>query len=323
MLDLQILLILLCMVAVAFFSGMETGVISIHRLRLRRFVKMGSLNARLLQSYLDHPDRLLGTTLVGTNLGVVVISVTSASIAEHKLGRLGEVALTAITALVILVFTEYLPKAWFHSQPLKRCSRFASALRAADLILRPFSQLVVWLTRLILPGQQESFSKRPPFVTKDDLKLLAQEGEKDGVLSPRERFMIHRVIELSGKRARQIMVPREDMKLVYTDTPLREFFDIARESNLRRMPVLDRETGEFTGIMNVFYALQALRKATDEPVCLFMRKPLFISENSPVDDILPRMRRFRQPMCLVRDANGQVSGLVTTEDVLVEIVGKL
>jgi len=160
-------------------------------------------------------------------------------------------------------------------------------------------------------------------VTREDLKILAQQGEKDGVLSPRERFMIHRVMELSGKKTRQIMVPREDIKFVHMDTALRRFFDLARETDFRRMPVCDRHSGEFVGIMNVFYALPALRKADEEPVCLFMRKPLFIADDTPVHDILPRMRRFRQPMCLVKDASGQVCGLVTTEDVLQEVVGKL
>jgi len=323
MLDLQILLILLCMTSEAFFAGMETGVISIHRMRLRHFVKKGSLNARMLQGYIEHPDRLLGTTLVGTNLSTVITSVTAASVAEHLFGHVGEIVSTAAVGFVVLVFSEYLPKAWFHSQPLKRCSLFAGAFRVAEIVLRPISKVILWISGLIVPHRKGSLADPRPFVTKEDLKILAQQGEKDGVLSPRERFMIHRVIELSGKKARQIMVPRDDIKFVQMDTSLRRFFDMARETDLRRMPVLDRHSGEFVGIINVFYALPALRKADEEPVCHFMRKPLFIADDTRVNDILPRMRRYRQPVCLVKDSSGQVCGLVTTEDVLQEVVGKL
>ena len=85
-----LLLILFCLAATAFFAGIETGVISIHRMRLRHFVRQGQPGARVLQGFLDNPDRLLGTTLVGTNLSVVVVSVVSASLAVRYLGRWGE-----------------------------------------------------------------------------------------------------------------------------------------------------------------------------------------------------------------------------------------
>jgi CBS domain containing-hemolysin-like protein len=323
MLDFPLFLTLFCMVTVAFFAGIETGVISIHRMRLRRFVKMGSRNASILQGYINSPDRLLGTTLVGTNLFTVIASVTAASLAGRLLGKTGEAVSTAVMGFALLVFSEYLPKAWFHSQPIRRCSRFAGALRIGEIVLLPLSRVIMWINNRILPGTQEAFSNPAPFVTKEDLKLLAQEGEKDGVLSPKERSMIHRVIELSGKTARQIMIPRKDIKCVNTDTPLRQFFDKAMGSNLLRMPVADRHSGDFVGIINVFYALPALARANEEPVCLFMRKPLFIPENTPVDELLPLMRKFRQPMCLVRNAEGAVSGLLTTEDVLKEILGNL
>jgi len=151
MLDLQILLMLFCMTSEAFFAGMETGIISIHRMRLRHFVKKGSLNARVLQGYIEHPDRLLGTTLVGTNLSTVITSVTAASVAEHLFGRLGAVLSTAAVGFMVLVFSEYLPKAWFHSQPLKRCSLFAGAFRAAEMVLRPISRVILWINRFIVP----------------------------------------------------------------------------------------------------------------------------------------------------------------------------
>jgi CBS domain containing-hemolysin-like protein len=221
------------------------------------------------------------------------------------------------------VFCEYLPKAWFHSRPLERSRRFAGLLHVSWMLLRPVSAVILWLTRWIVPSSRHAFSRPAPFVTREDLKDLAREGERDGVLSPKERFMIHRVFELSAKRAYQIMVPRAEMVAVQSGTPIAEFYEHARETRFTRMPVFDPERGVFAGVINVFYLLASQPVDSTRPVGPFCRPPLFIPHDMPVDEILPRMRRARQPMCLVVDENREVIGLVTTEDILEEIVGSL
>jgi putative hemolysin len=322
MIAILLLLILLCLIGHAFFAGIETGVISIHRLRLRHFVRKGSRNARILESFLVDFDRLLGTTLVGTNICLVIPSVAATSIAVRLGVPGGEGVASAIMTLVVVVFAEYLPKAWFHSRPLERCTRFAGILRMSEVILMPISFAILGITKLISSGGKQAFRKPDPFVTREDLKLLAREGEEDGVLSAKERYMIHRVIELSGKTAEDVMVPREQMIVAYADMHMPEFLALARECGLTRLPVVDRKTGDYVGVINVFYVLAAGKEHGTRTVADFVRPPQFIPASLPVDDILPRMRRGRQPMCLVtRDET--VIGLITTEDILRIIVGKL
>jgi CBS domain containing-hemolysin-like protein len=313
-------LIVVCLLGQAFFAGMETGVISISRMRLRHFVRQGDPGALRLQSYLEHVDRLLGTTLVGTNLSVVVLSVIGASVAVRWLGGWGQPVSSVVVALVVLIFCEYLPKAWFHSRPIERCRRFAGLLRAMEWVLKPLSMGIIGLSRILVRGGDKSLSSRAPFVTREDLKVLAQEGERDGVLSPSERFMIHRVMELSHQNAGQIMVPLERMVVVSTQTTVETFRDQARASGFTRMPVRDETRGEYVGTVNIFDILQRREVALDRRVVDFVRPPLYIDEEAPADDILPLMRRARQPMCLVR-RDEDVVGLLTTADVLKEIVG--
>jgi len=320
---LQIAVGLLCMTAAAFFSGIETGVISIHRLRLRHFVKLRQRAARILQDFLDEPDRLLGTVLIGTNLSVVTASVVATSVAIHLMGPWGEAVASVLTTVVLLIFCEYLPKAWFHVRPYERCARFAELLLLADIVMRPLSRAIIWLSRWLLPGPAASLTDADPFLSKDELKTLAGQGEQAGTITARERSMIHRVFDLSSKRAADIMVPRQKIQQVEPETPLAEFFEIARRSGLTRLPVHDRRTEKYVGIVNVFNAVSAGRDATGKTVAGYMRPPMFIPDSMPVGAILPRVRRFKQPMCLVTNAQNQVVGLLTTDDVLQEIVGKL
>ena len=251
--------------------------------------------------------------------------MVAASVMVSLIGAWGETVSTIVVTVLVLIFGEYLPKAWFHARPLQRCRRFAGLLRGSELLFRPIAAGMVWLTRWLVPGPQLAFSKPLPFVTREDLKILAREGEKNGVLSRRERVMIHRVFELSGKRAHEIMVPRDEMVTVDLDTTVEQFYQTARESGFTRMPVHDKSNGAFVGIINVFYVLSTCQQEAEKQtaVSAFLRPPLFIPAGMPVDDILPRMRLAREPMGLVVGEGQQVVGLVTTEDILEEIVGEL
>lgn len=318
----KFMIILLCIVGGGFFAGIETGMISIHRMRLRHAVRRGKRSSELVEAFVHDSDRLFGTTLTGTNICYVSISVLATSLVA-SFGAWVESITTFMVSLIVLTCCEYLPKSWFRTRPLDRCLRFATALRWAGLILYPISRTILWSTKWIVPGSSKSFSQRAPFVTREDLEFLVHEGEKTGTLSSSERMMIHRVFGLSGKKAGQIVTPSSSMTVVEAGASLDAFFEIARESGFTRMPVFDSSKNEYTGIINVFYVLASKEAKPDAKVEEFARPPLFIDAETPVDDVLPILRRFRQPLCLVKDRSGAVIGLLTTEDILEEIVGKL
>ncbi|MBN2302356.1 MAG: HlyC/CorC family transporter [Lentisphaerae bacterium] len=323
MFQIEITVIFLCMLGAAFFSGMETGIISIHRIRLRYFVKQGLKPARILQWFLDNTDRLLGTTLVGTNICIVVISVVAAGITVRWIGPGGHAVSTAVMSVLVLIFCEFLPKAWFHSKPYERTKHFVGMLKVSEKVLMPISWLMLWLTHWIVPSAIGRLSGMDIFITRDELRILARESEQHGALSRKERVMIDGVFELSKKRAKDIMVPRSEMICLESDMTVRQFFELARKTKLTRMPVFDRASNCFTGIVNVFSVLAVGSSDMNKSIGSFVWAPLFISEDMAVDDIFPKLRRFRQPMSLVRNSNGEVVGLVTTEDILEEIVGKI
>jgi CBS domain containing-hemolysin-like protein len=312
----------ICAVGQAFFAGIETGVISIDNLRLRHAVRKKVQGARLLYRYARHTDRLLGTTLVGTNICMVTMSVLATDQLVRLLGSWGELASTVFMSGFVLLFCEYLPKNWFRTRPLERSRRYVRVLRAGEVVLRPVALLVVWLTRGLVPGPRKSFAEPGHSVSREDLKDLAQEGEKQGVLSSRERVMIHRVFELSGKRADEIMIPLDKATVVESTLTVSGFLDVARKTGFTRYPVRDPRSGQFCGVINLFFVLSGAQGEDGKTVGEYARPPLFIPQDMPVDDIFPKLRRFHQPMALVQDAGQRAVGLITTEDILEEIVGE-
>ena len=319
----QLMFVFFCMFGYAFFSGIETGVTAINRLRLKHFVRQDDKAAHILQGFLDDSDRLLGTTLVGANVCLVVVSVFSVSLAAKWFGSWAEPVSALLVSAVVLVFCEYIPKAWFSSKPYFRSSRFAGILVVMDRLLGPLAFVIVWITRILLPDTKRSFAKPIPFVSREDLKILTKDGERSGVLSRRETWMINRVFELSNKRAAGIMIPLDKMLTVESDVKVEEFLELARTRGVRRMPVYDAKKKEYVGIVNVLYVLSSLPATAESEVGDLARPAIFIPAGMPVDDIFPRLRRSRQPMGLVRNNQQEVVGLVTTEDILEEIVGEL
>lgn len=316
-----LLIILVCMSGEAFFAGMEIGVVSVHRMRLRHFLREGSERARLLQDLLDHPEKLLGTTLVGTNLCVVTASVLAAGLAVRFIGAWGETVSSVVMTFLLLVFCEYLPKAWFQSRPFERAGKFVHLLNIAGRVLHPVSAAVTRATDWMVPDRDWSNIKPHPFITREELKLLAHEEEIYGVLSPDERLMIQRVFEMAGKPAHIIMTPLERMVILSDTSVIGDLRRKARETGFLRFPIKNTATGAFEGVVNIYDALSDSSLPDDQPLTPFIRKPLFVKSRLSTTRILPLQRKARQPLALVTDEEENVIGLVTTADILREIVG--
>jgi len=318
---LHVAVILVCLVGSALFAGLETGVISIHRLRLRHLVRTNTPGARIIERFLNHPDHLLGTTLVGNNLCLVFTSVTTAILALKWFGAWGPWISSIFTSLIILVVGEYLPKAWFQGRPAHRTLPFARFLQIAGWVFLPLSRAAMWIARWLFPAPRDARDPDRPFITKEEIKHLAHEGVSSGELTKDEQVMIHSVLELEQTTCRQIMTPATRMVRVSDEDSSEELLDVARSHHYSRLPVYSEDEQRFIGIVHVLDILRdpdpAGKTARD-----YMRPPQFVSASLPADELLPRMRLSRQPMALVTDRHSRVVGLVTSEIVLEQILGR-
>jgi len=321
-LSLQLLIIILCLGGESFFSGMETGLVAINRLRLQHLVRRKIPGAQTLQYFLQNPDRLLGTTLVGTNICVTISSTLAVSLGVRALGTSGAWIASAIMTLIILIFAEYFPKAWFQSFPSHRSLPFAPILKFTRIILSPISVPLMMIVRFLIPVSRERDITAHPLITREEIVHLASEGKSTGILTPAEHQMIHEVILLPSKSCREIMMPRDKMVYVNADTSAPELLDLARSKVFNRFPVYDQKKKEFVGIVHIFDIL-ADPEHENNKVTHYMRRPQFVGNHTPVDHILPRMRVTRQPMVLITNDRFEVIGLITQEDVLDEVVGTL
>ncbi len=319
---LQLNLIFLCLIGNAFFAGIETGMISINRLKLRPHVEEEQDWALRIQAFLDSPSRLLGTTLIGTNLTMIMSSILAASLLDTLIPHWGELIAGVLMTIIVLVFCEYTPKAWFRAHPINRSRPFIRLLGALSRLFAPLIRMVTVLTDWIIRDPDGQVT-RSPVMTRDDLIVLTQESTDSGLLTPKQRIMILRVADLSETTPPACMIPRAKMAQVSDKATVAEFYVMARDRNCSTIPLYSEERNEFVGLANLYDVLPLEPPDSKALIALYMKPALFVKYNAPLTELFPLMRRARQSLCLVTGARGEVVGLLTSEDILRLIVGSL
>lgn len=316
------LVILVCLIGSAFFSGIETGMISIHRLKLRSYAEEGFPWAVAMQAILDSPSRLLVSLLCGNNLCNIIAAVFVASVANQLAPQWGELVAGVALSLFVLIFCEYIPKAWFRAHPIARSRPFLRPLQVITTLLSPLVRVVTLLTDWIV-RDPEGRMTRGPVMTRDDLFVLAQESTESGLLTPKQRIMIMRVADLSETLPKACMTPTARMAAVSSGDTVAAFYRKAQETGFSNLPVFDEEKKTYTGLVNLFDALRTEPRDSATPVTRYAKPVQFVSHNTPLTSLFPLMRRTRQSLCLVTGPHGDVVGLITAEDILRLIVGSL
>jgi CBS domain containing-hemolysin-like protein len=199
----------------------------------------------------------------------------------------------------------------------------AWALRLAPLA-RIFIILLTPLTVLPLAFSHNRTAPPEPAVTEDDLKSIVAAGEEDGVLEEDEREMIYSIFQLGDTLAREIMIPRIDMRALEVNTPLAEAVETLVQAGFSRLPVYEESVDQILGVLYARDLLQVWRKDQPEkPLRELLRPVYFVPEAKPVDELMAEMQAGRIHMAIVVDEYGGVAGLVTLEDIVEEIVGEI
>jgi CBS domain containing-hemolysin-like protein len=320
----ELTLLFVLLLGSGYFSGIETGVVSINRLRFHQLLRKKKPGAATVHRFMKDPDLFFGTTLVGTNLCNVAFSVVAAGYAERHFGPAGVWWAGLITIVLVLLFGEYLPKAWFQSRPMKRCMRFAPPLR---FFARLFHVLIVPLqifSRWLVPmrGAEITASAWTPQITREDLlHLLDPESGATPSLTDQERRLIAGVLSLSEATAGALMLPRSRLRILDQSLPVPALLEALRKDPEDRLP-MGSPSGEIVGVLNV---LEFLHHADDPGVRVsdYLRQPQFVSDDTPADELIARMRLNRQPLLFVRNRSGDIMGYVTTQLVLEHIASGL
>lgn len=314
-----LLCLLLLLALSAFFSGIEIGFFSVSRAKIRNLAGGGDRRAAIVAGALDHPERLIGTVLVGNN----IVNTTIAVVMTWYLNRLfDEPAKSAMVATIIvtpLLFFggEYLPKAVFRLRPHAATLRFAPLFRFFWLVLHPAVSLVLGISSRLAPGAGRS-AEFDVQHRRDEILALVRHGEKTGILEDDEKTMIESVFGLAETIVREVMVPRVAMAAIPADLPYPAMVAQALAEGYTRYPVYKGTPDRVIGVLHVADLLVEERfdRSTLAP-------PLYLPLTMKVDDALEKLRAEGAHLAIVVDEYGGTAGIVTIEDLLEELVGEI
>jgi len=319
-----VLLLILLMLS-AFFSGSETAFLSLDRVRLAHRVREGEPGASRVATLLERPHRLLSAILLGNNLvNTGAAAVGTAIATEFVAGGGGLVVATVgITVLLILV-GEVTPKTLALSHAFGMSRVYAWPLSMWARLNRPIVAALDALTRLLIRAFGGGESDSAPPLSSAELGTAIRLGAESGALDAEDSQRMLGVLKLQERQVQEIMVSRVDIVSVPTTAPLTEVARELSEQGYQRLPVYAKSPDEVVGYVHVTDVnsahLDGLGERTAESI---MRPATFESEHAPIARVLELMRDQGRYLVMLVDEFGATSGLVTLEDIMEELVGRI
>lgn len=307
----------------AFFSGSETGLMTLNRYRMRHLAREGHAGAARVRKLLQRPDRLLGLILIGNNFVNILASAIATVIALRLLGEIGIAVATGLLTLVILIFAEVTPKTLAALHPERIAFPAAWVYQPLLKLLYPLVWVVNWMSNNLLRlfgVDPEAHGEKP--LTSEELRSVVL--ETGGPLPKRYRLMLLSVLELERVTVEDIMVPRNEVVGLDLDDDWDEILQQLASSQYARLPVFRENLDHVIGYVHLRKMPRLLLQESFTRADLegAIRPPYFIPAGTPLNTQLHNFQRLKRRFGLVVNEYGDILGLVTMEDLLEEIVGE-
>ncbi|MCX6966886.1 MAG: CNNM domain-containing protein [Verrucomicrobia bacterium] len=296
------------------FSGIEAGILSLNRVRLRNRVKHRDPAAMRLQKLLKEPERLLLTVVIVTNLAnLFAITLATAELVRHW-GHAGYLIALLVFLPLYLFGLELFPKSLFRRFPMRALASLAAPLRLAYLALGPVMRIAAGLGRWLFPPVPDE--SRKLFAAREDFKYVTLETERAGAITPTERRLIHGIVDFRSVCARDLMQPLPDFPTIHEGATIEELIEASRDGSLERFLVVSAG-GEILGMVSLFEAI--LARAPGAKISSHMRRIASVPATESVLKVLRKLRTARTRVALVVDGETP-KGLLFAEDLYRRLV---
>ena len=325
MTTLYTILILAAIGVQAFFTASEMALTSVNRVNLRDKAEAGNKDAIKLSDFLGNEGFFLGTTLVGTNIAIVVNSVLATRIFTEYFGpSMAPLYATVVMVPTTLIFAEIVPKFIARQFSEIFAVRAVDPLRAFHGIFKPIIVSVNAIARTILAPFRKGNESWDSTFSKSDLKKLLILGQETGEVEADEVELIHKVLDFGAKKVERIMVPLYRVSSISVEDSVENVKRLASLTGFSRIPLYGGSKNNIQGIVNIYDILFSTDGDGKETgLGDFLREPVHVDRGDGLDIALARLRHRKQPMGIVTGEEGKVVGIVTIEDILEEIVGEI
>ena len=305
-----------------FFSGLEVALVGIQRSKVRQMLNEKLPGATSLDKLKSNPSRMMASVNLGNNLVNVAATALATDIALKTFESAGLAIAIGVMTFLILIFGEITPKTYCNANAAKIALRYSRVLLAFSYAFYP----IVWMFEKITKGiiNLTGSTQEPPGLTEEEIKGVIEQGLHDKAIEKQESELVHGALNFDDIIIRSVMTSRTKMFTLNSKMLLFEALPMINKSGFSRIPIYGKNQDEIIGIVNVRDVLKCLEKE-EKMISLqqISRKPIFVSQEKKVNDLLKEMQGRKSHMAIVLDEFGGVEGCVTLEDLVEEIVGEI
>ena len=312
---------ILCLLLLsAFFSATETAFTSLNRIKMKNMANDDVKNAKLVLKLEDRYDKLLSTILIGNNIANIGMTAIATVMFVALLGgSLGPTASTVVMTVAVLIFGEISPKNIAKEHPEGFALFAAPIMRGLMWLFTPLNVIFSLWKKLLgkLFGTQENGS-----YTEDELITIVEEAQIGGSIGKEQQELITNAIEFDDLEAIDVITPRVDIVAVELGTSVEEIGRTFKESGLSRLPVYEDDLDNIIGIINQKYFHNYVVGENRE-LEQYIKPVAYVAESIKAAVLLKKMQTKKTHIAIIVDEYGGTTGLVTMEDIIEELVGKI
>lgn len=336
----QLILQLVLILLNAFFAATEIAIISLNEKKVKAMADDGNKKAAKMLKIIKDPTKFLSTIQIGITLAGFLGSAFAADNFAEKLSgfviktfniplesiglinTISVIVITLILSYFTLVLGELVPKRLAMKHKEKFANLVCGVISGLTVILKP----VIWFLTISTNGLLRLFGVNPKeteeSVSKEDIVLMLDAGGDEGTLDKQDISYIKNVFKIDGLTAEDIMTPRLSMIRISENATDEDILKIVENEKYSRIPVYSGDADNITGIL---YTWEYLLKHNNENFNIkdVIKEPVFVAETKPLDTLFKEMQKSQNHIVVVVNEYGLVSGIVTMEDILEELVGEI
>ncbi|MCU6712594.1 hemolysin family protein [Paenibacillus sp. J5C_2022] len=307
----------------AFFSSAETAFSSVNKIRLRNYVDEKKPGSKKALGIVENFDNALSTILVGNNIVNIAAASISAKVSVDLFGpSAGLIFSTFGMTVLILIFGEILPKSFAKEHAESYSLKISGIMFLLITVLTPvnfiFSKLRSLVSRVFSKGEKNNLS-----VTEEEIKVMVEISEEEGVIDKEEKELVHRSLEFNDILVGEALTPRPDMVAVEVGQSIEDIKQAFLDERFSRIPVYENDIDNIIGILSERDFFAALLQDGDANVRELIRKPKFVVKSMKISALMLELQKSNVHMSIVIDEFGGTSGLITLEDILEQLVGEI
>jgi putative hemolysin len=319
--DQEILVLVSSLLLSAFFSGSEAALLSLPHEKAKQIAEEHGVDSWAMKKWLEIPNDILTTILVGNNFVNILIAALSTNIAERYLDNDALAYSVGASTLMILLFGEIAPKTFGRGNSERYAPLCVMILMAVYYALWPVVKMFTIIIQFVL-GKNANVRSRA--VTKDDIEVMVEMAEEDRTIDSKQLDLLNSILEFPSIKVKDIMVPRPAIEGIKRHTSFNELIKVVREVAHSRYPVYDEDLDDVLGFLHVKdLAFMQQEEQRNFDITKYLKPPFFVYEHMKIQAVFDHMNRKKVHLALVKDENGMVVGMLTLEDIMEEIFGSI